>query len=48
MSRQLATEDELKAIDEQVKAGIEDAGRFAEDSPFPDVAETFTDVYVNY
>ncbi len=46
MSRQLTTEDELKAIDERVTARIEDAVRFAEDSPFPDVAETFT--YVNY
>ena len=27
---------------------IEAAVKFAEESPFPDVRETYTDVYVNY
>ena len=47
-ARRLATEAELKAIDERVAAQIDGAVKFAEESPFPDVRETFTDVYVNY
>ena len=39
---------ELKAIDDRVAAQIEAAVKFAEESPFPDVRETYTDVYVNY
>lgn len=48
LSRNLSTEAELTAIEERVKAEIEDAVKFAEDSPFPELQETFTDVYVNY
>ncbi len=48
LSRNFATEAELNTIEERVNAQIEAAVQFAEDSPFPDVAETFTDVYVNY
>jgi pyruvate dehydrogenase E1 component alpha subunit len=42
----LATEEDLAAIDARVKAIVEDAVQFAEESPFPDPSEAFTDVYV--
>jgi pyruvate dehydrogenase E1 component alpha subunit len=48
LSRHLVTAAELQAIDERVAAQIDEAVKFAEDSPFPDVRETYTDVYVNY
>ncbi|MGH2587421.1 MAG: pyruvate dehydrogenase (acetyl-transferring) E1 component subunit alpha [Dehalococcoidia bacterium] len=40
-----ATEDELNAIDAQVEQQIEEAVRFAEESPEPDPEELWTDVY---
>jgi len=48
IARGLVSESALKAIDERVTTYINDAVKFAEESPFPDVQETFTDVYVNY
>lgn len=48
LSRHLVTAAELQAIDDRVAAQIDAAVKFAEESPFPDVKETFTDVYVNY
>ncbi|MCY4386300.1 MAG: thiamine pyrophosphate-dependent dehydrogenase E1 component subunit alpha [Desulfurellaceae bacterium] len=48
LPRGLISEDELAAIDQRVNAAIDEAVTFAEDSPFPEVQETFTDVYVNY
>jgi pyruvate dehydrogenase E1 component alpha subunit len=48
LARRLVTEAELKSIDDRVAAQIDAAVKFAEESPFPDVKETFTDVYVNY
>jgi pyruvate dehydrogenase E1 component alpha subunit len=48
LSRGLVAESDLKTIDDRVAAQIDSAVKFAEDSPFPDVQETFTDVYVNY
>jgi len=48
LRRGLITEAELKAIDKRVEEQIAAAVKFAEESPFPDVQETFTDVYVNY
>lgn len=44
--RNLASEEEIKAIDEEVKAQIEECVKFAEESPYPDASELFTDVYV--
>ena len=41
----LATEDDLKAIDKDIKAIINEAAQFAQDSPEPDEAELWTDVY---
>jgi pyruvate dehydrogenase E1 component alpha subunit len=40
-----ATEDELKAIDKEVKEIINEAAEFAKESPEPDPSELWTDVY---
>lgn len=48
LSRHLVNEAEFKATDARVAAQIDEAVKFAEESPFPDVKETYTDVYVNY
>ncbi|MBP2684864.1 MAG: pyruvate dehydrogenase (acetyl-transferring) component, alpha subunit, partial [Deltaproteobacteria bacterium] len=42
----LATEDELMKIGDEVEAEVEDAVRFAETSPAPDPNELFIDVLV--
>ncbi|MBZ0122858.1 MAG: pyruvate dehydrogenase (acetyl-transferring) E1 component subunit alpha [Roseovarius sp.] len=39
-----ASEDDLKAIDKEIKAIVNDAAEFAKDSPEPDEAELWTDV----
>lgn len=41
---QLATEDDLKAIDKEVRAIVNDAARFALSSPEPEAREMWTDV----
>ena len=43
-----ATTDELEALEEQAVEAVAAATRFADDSPFPDVEELLTDVYVAY
>ena len=44
LGRGLATEDDLKAIDKDIKAMINDAAEFAKESPEPDASELWTDV----
>ncbi len=39
------TEDDFKAIDRAVKEQVNDAAAFAQESPEPDVAELWTDIY---
>jgi pyruvate dehydrogenase E1 component alpha subunit len=39
-------EDELKAIDKEIKDIVVEAAKFAEDAPEPDAAELYTDVLV--
>ena len=46
LTHSLATEDELTAIDEKIKARVQESVEFAENSPFPDAAELYHDVYV--
>ena len=46
LTHQMATEDELAAIDERIKAQVQESVEFAENSPFPDAAELYHDVYV--
>jgi pyruvate dehydrogenase E1 component alpha subunit len=41
----LASEDELKEVDKEIKAVINEAAQFAQDSPEPAEAELWTDVY---
>ena len=41
-----AAEDELKAIDNDIKAIVAEAVQFAQESPEPDPSELYTDVYV--
>ena len=40
------TEAELKAVDKEVKAQVEEAIQFAEESPLPEAHELYEDVYV--
>ncbi len=42
----LAAEDGLKEIDKEIRARVNQAATFAQDSPEPDAAELYTDVYV--
>lgn len=42
---ELATEDELKGLDRETKAIVNEAAQFAQDSPEPGEAELWTDVY---
>ncbi len=46
LTHKLATEDELNAIDEHIKAKVQESVEFAENSPYPDAAELYTEVYV--
>jgi pyruvate dehydrogenase E1 component alpha subunit len=39
-------EAEIDAIDEKIKAIVEESVRFAEESPYPDASELYKDVYV--
>lgn len=43
----IATEAEVKAIKDRIKAEIDDAAEFAENSPLPDPAELYTDNYAD-
>ena len=40
------TEEELKAVEKEVKAQVEEAIKFAEESPLPDPSELYEDVYM--
>lgn len=41
-----ASEDDLKAIDKEIKAIVNDSAEFAKTSPEPDLSELWTDIYV--
>jgi pyruvate dehydrogenase E1 component alpha subunit len=41
----LASEDDLKAIDKDIKDIVNAAAEFAKDSPEPDLSELWTDIY---
>ena len=41
-----ATAEEIKAIKDELKAEIAEAVKFAEESPYPDASELWTDNYV--
>ncbi len=40
-----ATEDDLKAIDKEIKATVNEAAEFAKESPIPHLDELWTDIY---
>ncbi|MFL5807824.1 MAG: thiamine pyrophosphate-dependent dehydrogenase E1 component subunit alpha [Roseiflexaceae bacterium] len=48
LEQELLTEAELDAIDQRALAAIEDAVRFAHESPYPTASDLLTDVYVRY
>jgi len=43
----LATEEEIKGINERVDAAVTECVKFAEESPWPDDSEVLKDVYVD-
>ena len=47
LSGKHATEEDLKAIDKEIKAIVNDAAEFSKDSPEPDAAELWTDIYAD-
>lgn len=42
------TEDEIKTIEQRVKAVVLDAAEFSQTSPEPDVSELFTDIFIEH
>jgi pyruvate dehydrogenase E1 component alpha subunit len=46
LQRKWATEDEIKQIFARVDKQIDEAVQFAEESPFPDPSELYTDILV--
>lgn len=46
-SRKLAKDADLEKIDEEVQAEVAEAIKFADESPWPDASELYTDVYVD-
>lgn len=40
-----ATEDDLKTIDKEIKAVVNESAKFAQESPEPDTSELWTDIY---
>ncbi len=46
MEGKIMSEAELDAIDERIKAQVQESVEFAENSPFPDAEELWKDVYV--
>lgn len=45
LDMKFATEKDIEAIDQKVAAQVEESVKFAEESPFPEASEAFTDVY---
>ncbi len=46
LENEIATEEELAAIDARIKTQVDDAVKFAEESPWPKPEEAFEDIYV--
>ena len=45
--KKIADDKQLDQIDSEVRQQVEEAVRFAEESPFPDPEELYTDIYAN-
>jgi pyruvate dehydrogenase E1 component alpha subunit len=43
----LATEDDLKKLDSEIRAIVTEAAEYAQNDPEPDPSELWTDIYVN-
>ena len=48
LEEELSTEDELQGIDASVLESLDEAVKFADDSPWPDPDQLVADVYVSY
>jgi pyruvate dehydrogenase E1 component alpha subunit len=48
VERGLVAESDLDAIDARAKEVVDNAVKFAEESPYPSLDEVVTDVYVSY
>ncbi|PQA58344.1 pyruvate dehydrogenase (acetyl-transferring) E1 component subunit alpha [Siphonobacter curvatus] len=46
LENELATEEELAAIEDKIKEQVAESVKFAEESPWPDPSEAYKDVYV--
>jgi pyruvate dehydrogenase E1 component alpha subunit len=46
LDQKLATEEDLAAIDQKIKGQVDEAVKFAEESPYPAPEEAFRDVYM--
>ena len=46
LDNKILTEDEIAGIDKKVKKQVDDAVKFAEESPWPDGQDAFKDVYM--
>ena len=46
LENKIATEAELDAFDDKIKEIVAESVKFAEESPFPDASEIYTDMYV--
>ena len=45
LDKKIANEDEIKAIDKEIKGQIEEIVKFAKESPEPDESEIFDNIY---
>ena len=48
LTNNFATEEELTALDDTIKARVQESVDFAENSPYPEAAELYHDVYVQH
>ena len=48
LERKLLSEKEMAEVDAKAAATVEEALKFAQESPWPDTKDLLTDVYVNY
>jgi pyruvate dehydrogenase E1 component alpha subunit len=46
IDEKMASEDELKQVDAEVKAIVSESAEFAQQNPEPDISELFTDIMV--
>ena len=47
LDEKIASEDEIRAINERVEKAVKDSVKFAEESPWPDDSEVYKDIYVD-